>query len=338
METQKIILNEQRNVTLVTMVQKVGGEFKEITERPAVLILPGGGYAMCSDREAEPVAYGFLNAGYQVFILRYSLQENAIWPNPLDDYEQAMELIKKNADIWHVCTKRIAVVGFSAGGHLALCAATMAKNRPNAAIVGYPAVTKDICDMCKPNLPYPHEEVDELTCPCFLFAARDDNVVPINNLITMQKALSDNGVMFESHIYSYGGHGFSTAQDWLLEGKRTPRLMSWQKESIEWLNEVWGSFTANGFTEAKFGRLVNGNKEPYFSVRCTLNYLFENSAKIDCIAMELSLVKQLLSGFSKTTQESLGSLFRLEDVLPLLGIKEGRIEEIDEKLKGIKNE
>lgn len=337
METEKIILNEQRNVTLVTMLQKVGGEFKGITERPTVLILPGGGYAMCSDREAEPVAYGFLNAGYQVFILRYSLKEHAEWPNPLDDYEQAMELIKKNADIWHVCKKRIAVVGFSAGGHLALCAATMSKNRPNAVIAGYPAVTKDICDICKPNLPNPHERVDEQTCPCFLFAACDDNVVPINNLISMQKALSDSEVMFESHIYSYGGHGFSTAQEWLLEGKRTPRLANWQRESIEWLNEVWGSFTAKGFTDAKFGRRVNGNKEPYFSVRCTIEYLLKKEKKLKCIDTELVLINRVLGGFSEKARDNLKKLFKLEDVLNVIGYTDFQIEEIDKKLKTIEN-
>ena len=69
--TEKITLNKERNITLVTMLQSVGGEFERIDKRPAILILPGGGYSMCSDREAEVIAYPFLYAGYHAFVLRY---------------------------------------------------------------------------------------------------------------------------------------------------------------------------------------------------------------------------------------------------------------------------
>lgn len=90
MDVEKIVLNGERNVTLTAYTQPVEGEFNHISKRPAVLILPGGGYSMCSDREADPVAFPYLEAGYQAFILRYSVGEDSVWPNPLDDYEQAM--------------------------------------------------------------------------------------------------------------------------------------------------------------------------------------------------------------------------------------------------------
>ncbi|MFV0362638.1 MAG: hypothetical protein ACK5LL_06055 [Suipraeoptans sp.] len=77
MNVEKIILNEERNVSLTAYLQAVGGEFRNIEKRPAILILPGGGYRMCSDREADPVAMAYLKAGYQVFILRYSVGEDA---------------------------------------------------------------------------------------------------------------------------------------------------------------------------------------------------------------------------------------------------------------------
>ena len=94
MKTEIITLSKERNVTLTAYIQNVKGEFRNISKRPAILILPGGGYQYCSDREADPVAMPYLKAGYQVFILRYSVKEHAVWPNPLNDYEQAMELIR----------------------------------------------------------------------------------------------------------------------------------------------------------------------------------------------------------------------------------------------------
>ena len=93
MEREFITLHEDRNVTLTAYVQAVGGEFGGIPKRPAVLILPGGGYQMCSDREADPIAFPYLKAGYQAFILRYSVGKDSVWPNPMNDYEEAMEQI-----------------------------------------------------------------------------------------------------------------------------------------------------------------------------------------------------------------------------------------------------
>lgn len=64
MKAETIVLNEERNVTLTVYTQEVGGEFG-FGRRPAMLVIPGGGYAMCSDREADPVAMAYLRAGYQ---------------------------------------------------------------------------------------------------------------------------------------------------------------------------------------------------------------------------------------------------------------------------------
>lgn len=82
---------------------------------------------MCSDREADPIAFPYLKAGYQAFILRYSVGKDSVWPNPMNDYEEAMELIREKSEEWHVLTDKIAVIGFSAGGILAGCAATMSE-------------------------------------------------------------------------------------------------------------------------------------------------------------------------------------------------------------------
>lgn len=122
--------------------------------RPAILILPGGGYAMTSDREAEPVALQFLAKGFAVFVLRYSVQPSR-YPVALLEAAEAMRLIRANADQWHVNPAQVAVLGFSAGGHLAANLATSVGDedireqggidpdavRPNALMLSYPVIT-----------------------------------------------------------------------------------------------------------------------------------------------------------------------------------------------------
>lgn len=242
METVKITLNEARNVSLTGYIQPVGGEFWGMTERPAIIILPGGGYRYCSEREADPVAFPYLQAGYQVFILRYSLNEDAAWDTPLKDYDRAVEVISENAQQWHVDTSRIAVIGFSAGGHLASAAAVGAKIRPKACILGYPVISTTI--PWNSTAPDTSKYVDKNTCPCFIFASRNDGTVPIQDSLNFVNALNANGIPFELHIYSYANHGFSTCEpclnnrDWCCN-----RTADWVKDSIEWLREVVGDFT-----------------------------------------------------------------------------------------------
>ena len=261
MEYEKIILNQERNVTLTAMVQGVGGEFRGIEARPAVLVIPGGGYMFCSDREADPVATAYLRAGYHAFILRYSVGADAVWPNPLDDYEQAMSLIRERADEWHVIPDKIAVIGFSAGGHLAGAAATMSVNRPNAAILGYAVLREDTAHELGQEKPSIVEAVDEDTCPCFLFATRTDSVVPIQNTLDMMNALNRHQTSFECHIYPYGPHGFSTG-DPAVQGLETVfprRAENWVDDSIAFLRDLFGNFGAQGMTEPRHDATVNDN-------------------------------------------------------------------------------
>ena len=272
MRTIEIKINEERKVRLTAYIQEANGEFL-FSKRPAILVLPGGGYAMCSDREADPVASAYLKAGYQAFILRYSTGEHKKWPNPLEDYEAAMEYIKSHADEWYIDTEKIAAVGFSAGGHLCATAATMAKNKPSAAILVYPAILKDICDMCQTGMPQPNEHVSESTSPCFIVAARDDRTVDVKNALMMQLALAEKGVSFESHIYSFGGHGFSTGDDWIVTNSVSERVPNWVGDSIGWLSELFGKLTTSGFTAPTVKPSVNADFAPILSVDCSLNHL-----------------------------------------------------------------
>lgn len=234
MKTETIILNEQRNVVLSAYLQE---ELSD-TALPAILVLPGGGYHVCADIEAEPPAYAYQAAGYQAFVLRYTVGPQCVWPLPLEDYEQAVERIRENAGKWNIDPEKIVVAGFSAGGHLAACAATVARNRPAAAILIYPAVLPECVDDCIPGAPYPIEEITQDTCPCFFAAARDDDMVDIRNMLTMETALAEKGIPFESHIYPAGGHAFGTADFSPFGKKMSPRMKNWVKESIGWLKEV----------------------------------------------------------------------------------------------------
>ena len=313
---ETIILNEMRNVTLTAYIQPVKGEFSNIPYRPAILILPGGGYSFCSDREADPVAMPYLKAGYQVFILRYSVGANAVWPNPLDDYDQAMEIINTRASEWHVYNDKIAIIGFSAGGHLAGAAAALSKNRPAAAILGYPAVTGETIQMCLPSAPDIPGAVDRNTCPCFIFATRDDNVTIVRNVITMIDALDRYGISFECHVYAYGPHGYSTGDASVLapDTNICDRAGNWVEDSLGWLKDMLGSFGDDKMTEPRCPNRVNDDGGEFLSVDCTLGYLMGQEPAKTILA---PIIKDVLEQQGGEQQEILGFIknMKLRDIM-----------------------
>jgi len=340
MRIEKITLNEERNVTLTAYLQGVEGEFWYVPRRPAILVIPGGGYQFCSDREAEPVALPYLKAGYQAFILRYSIGEDAVWPNPLDDYDQAMELIRSRAEEWRIYEDKIAVIGFSAGGHLAAAAATMAKNRPNAAILGYAVAGEDV-KACSKTAPDTISAVDRNTCPCFLFSSRTDNVVPVANSVRFMQALVDHDIAFESHIYAYGPHGFSTA-DSSIQHKDTvmcPRTADWVEDSIGWLKDVLGDFGTEGMTEPVCKWHLTDDGEPYLSVDCTLGCLLGNEEARKVLEPLLTAKKQEFEAETDTSTDpdTLPRNMRLRDILGYVRTPAEVVAGLQEKLSGIPN-
>jgi acetyl esterase/lipase len=157
------IREESQTVYLETYVLKNSPEFQSGTRRPAVMICPGGGYQSTSDREAEPVALRFLAQGYHAFVLRYSVGTR--FPQPMHDLAKAIAIVRKKAEEWLVDADRLAVCGFSAGGHLAASLGVMWNEpwlfeplgmtgehlRPQALILGYPVIDLDLLD----NTPIP---------------------------------------------------------------------------------------------------------------------------------------------------------------------------------------
>ena len=343
MITEKIILNEERNVTLTTYLQPVGEEFAHIKARPAIIVIPGGGYDFCSDREAEPIALAYLREGYQAFVLRYSVQQNKIWPTPLNDYDEAMALVRSRAEEWHIIPDKIAVIGFSAGGHLAASAATMSVNRPNAAILIYAVLDEASAKEWNETAPDTVSAVDEKTCPCFVAASRTDTMVPAANAIAFCDALYRNDISFESHIYSYAPHGFSLADNTVRQSgwKITERAKDWVRDSIGWLKEVFGDFGDSGMTEPMYGHYALLEHGDTLSVDASIGQIVSTEGgKAFFETMMAQAAGAAGAGVTGGAGEidlkqSVLARFKMRDLLGFAGMSAETIAEIDAQLRNI---
>lgn len=242
MLNERLILNEERNVTLDVYIPDVSPEMPNMNVKPAILVFPGGAYAFCSDREAEPVAFEFMAKGYNAFILRYSLNENALFPNPLNDAIQALKLIRENCEKWHTDPHKIAVCGFSAGGHLAAAVSTMSEEKPDACILGYPCILSKIGKVLAQPVPSLESLVTSETPPTFIASASDDDIVPIEHSLKYASALTEYKVPYEMHIFSRGGHGFSTSTEVVTVEERrefVKNTVTWIPMCIEWLKTIF---------------------------------------------------------------------------------------------------
>ena len=124
------LIEGKPGVTLTAYVAGTSGELAFNEKRKAMLVIPGGAYAFCSDREADPIAHAYLAAGFNTFILRYSVYRtgNPVWPSPLVDASAAMKYIRDHAEELHIDPDFVFVIGFSAGGHLAASLGTLWDN------------------------------------------------------------------------------------------------------------------------------------------------------------------------------------------------------------------
>lgn len=208
-------------------------------KRPALIVVPGGGYGMTSKREGEPIASAFFAKGFQVFILWYMVQPDGVrYPEQLLQLASAVDYVKKHAEELSVNPDEVFAVGFSAGGHLtanlAVEYATMEEKagvkldcKPTAVGLSYPVISNThghfgsyinlldgYTDEAKAELLKTlnlNEAVTEQTPPAFIWTTRTDGAVPCDNAIRYAQALSDKNVDFELHVYPRGEHGLSTA-------------------------------------------------------------------------------------------------------------------------------
>lgn len=239
MKINTVKINDHQGVTLTSYIQDQSKEMTNVDKRPAILIFPGGGYQFCSDREAEPIALSYMAKGYNAFVLRYSLNENAVFPKPLNDAEDALEHLISHAETYRIYPDKIAVIGFSAGGHLACSIATQGRLRPNAVILGYPALIK------RQGWSFPTPIVDQDTPEMFVFHTFEDPVVPLNNALYIVDELNKANIKVEFHVFRSGTHGLSLGNDIVSNGSKNmieERYQAWFDLSISWLDEVLNVF------------------------------------------------------------------------------------------------
>ena len=214
----------------------------------AVLICPGGGYSGVSAvKEGAEIAKWFNELGVSAFVLYYRMP-NGHYEIPLKDAQTALSIIHKRAREWKINKKKIGIMGFSAGGHLASTVGTHFKTkaeRPAFMLLAYPVVTmnKDLTHKgSRDNLlgKNPSEElvklysnelqVNKQTPPTFIIHARDDGAVPIANSENLLEALQKNKVPAKLVIYDEGGHGFG------MRKKGIP-VENWPQKMKSWLTE-----------------------------------------------------------------------------------------------------
>lgn len=239
--------------------------------RSGVVICPGGGYAFCSDREAEPIALAFLARGCQAFVLDYTVLDEAeaqpLLPAPQVDLAHALALVRSRADEWHVDTRDLGVLGCSAGAHL--CATFTALMRDEGFLAAAGVTPDEACAawqiLCYPvvdlNAGWPPDPayaaricsegsslrraqdlVNPATPPAFLWHTAVDATVPVRNAYLYAAALAGHGVDHECHVFHEGRHGLSLATEQVAHhpGDVLPHVDRWLDLALEWLRELPG--------------------------------------------------------------------------------------------------
>ena len=229
---------------------------KEHANGAAVIVCPGGGYTRLADHEGRPVAEWLNTLGITAFVLKYRLGPKYHHPAPLQDAARAVRLIRARAAEWKLDPKRIGILGFSAGGHVASTIGThfdagqanatdaidRVSSRPDLLVLIYPVITmgefthagskkqllgdNPTAEMVK--LLSNEQQVTKETPPTFLVHTANDAGVPVENSLQFAEALRKAGVPFEMHIYERGRHGFGM-------GGTDPILSTWPARCADWL-------------------------------------------------------------------------------------------------------
>jgi acetyl esterase/lipase len=230
----------------------------------AVLICPGGGYGVLAfDHEGYAIARWLNENGIAGIILKYRLPSDLIMKDksvgPLQDAQEAIRIIRRNEAHWKINPRKIGVIGFSAGGHLASTLSThfneivyevtdTVSARPDFSLLIYPVISFDASFThmgSRNNLigsnpaaeavtRFSNElQITSKTPPAFLVHSSDDKTVPVKNSLVYYEALINNNIIAEMHIFQKGGHGYGLSVD---KGTQS----SWPDLCIKWLK-------ANGF-------------------------------------------------------------------------------------------
>ena len=248
-----------RNYSPVEMTSRVD------TRRPCILLCPGGAYQHVADREGEPVAMHFLAEGYCVFVLTYSVAPHR-FPTQLLEVAAALELIHEKSADWKCDPNRTAIMGFSAGGHLAAhysnaydcpeVRAVFPESKPvQASVLCYPVISADpkvthiesienVSGRSLAEEALPAFSCDKLvsgkTPPTYLWTTAEDQLVPVMNTILYAQALACHGVPFELHIYPHGLHGLATVDAETCDSlsPEVARAHQWLANAKRWLKQM----------------------------------------------------------------------------------------------------
>jgi len=235
--------------------------------RPAIVLFPGGGYFFCNPREGEPIALRFLAEGFNVFVVWYRVKPEK-WPAQLMDAAAAIACVRARAEEWHTDPDRLAVMGFSAGGHLAAAIGTMwhqaelweplglapEQIRPNALVLSYAVITGEFggcktfqnttgatdCEVHRPL--WLLDKVTPNCPPAFLWHTYEDECVPVKNCLAMAQALADNGVLCELHLYARGPHATALCNEQtsgtVFPQYVLPHAQNWAEMAARFLRDV----------------------------------------------------------------------------------------------------
>jgi len=229
------------------------------TNKTAIVICPGGGYAnLATDHEGSQVAAWLNSIGITALVLKYRLPSDATMLNksigPLQDAQEALRIVRRHANDWRIDPHKIGIMGFSAGGHLAATASThfdevvykpadSTSARPDFSILIYPVISMDgeITHLgSRNNLLGEHPSAELIrhfsnersvtggTPTAFIVHSADDDVVPVQNSIAYMTALTKLRIPCELHVYQSGGHGFGL-------GKSKGTESTWPESCRKWL-------------------------------------------------------------------------------------------------------
>jgi acetyl esterase/lipase len=212
----------------------------------AIVACPGGGYGkLAMDHEGKDMAAWFNNQGITYAVLKYRMP-NGHKEVPLSDARQAMRILRHRAGEWQL--KRIGIMGFSAGGHLASTVATHfedEESHPDFQILFYPVISMDpeythrgTHDNLLGKQPAKEEEddfsnelhVDGNTPPAFILHSSDDRSVPVAHSLNYYMALLRHQVPATLHIYPIGGHGWGYRDSFTYKREWTGELEKWLRE------------------------------------------------------------------------------------------------------------
>ncbi len=225
----------------------------------AVIVCPGGGYSHRALHEGAPIAERMNREGFHAFVLQYRVKPNP-WPEPQKDAGRAIRIVRKNAEQWNISADKIAILGFSAGGHLAASQGVYfnseitnggdemdkISSRPDAVIPCYPVITTnpEFAHTGSPKSLFGENPTSEQlesfslekhvsadSPPAFMWHTAADKGVPAMNSMLFAQALAKYDIPYELHIFPEGGHGLGMKPD-------VPYILIWPELASRWLRSM----------------------------------------------------------------------------------------------------